>query len=88
MGKRGRRDILALALVGSWARGEARTNSDIDLMFLTEQPLLFRKNAAWLKEIDWDDRQIERWEDKDYGAVWSRHVYLHSKGVIIAITLS
>ena len=72
-----RREILALSLVGSWARGEAHDKSDIDLMFLTEKPLLFREDITWLSEIDWGDRHIEKWEDKNYDAVWSRHVYLH-----------
>ena len=73
--------ILAVALVGSQARGTAHAQSDIDLMFLTEQPLLFRMSTDWLHEIDWGGCQVETWEDKDYGAVWSRHVSLSSSNV-------
>ncbi len=76
-----RRTILAVALVGSWARGTAHAESDVDLMFLVEQPLLFRTNTDWLSDISWGDHQIESWEDKDYGAVWSRHVCLDSSDV-------
>lgn len=68
--------ILAMALVGSQARGTARAESDIDLMLLSKQPLFFRTSTDWLYEIDWGDRRIESWRDKDYGAVWSRHIYL------------
>ena len=57
----GHRLILAAALVGSQARGTAHAKSDIDLMFLTEQPLLFRTSTDWLCEIDWGDLQIESW---------------------------
>lgn len=70
--------ILAAALVGSQARGTAHAQSDIDLMLLTEQPLLFKTSIDWLNEIDWGDRRIESWKDKDYGAVWSRHVHLNT----------
>jgi uncharacterized protein len=73
-----RSDITAVALVGSWARGTARIDSDIDLMLLTHSPLLFRQSEHWADEIKWSiiDAKIDRWEDKDYGLVWSRHIYL------------
>ena len=74
----GHRFILAAALVGSQARGTAHAKSDVDLMFLTEQSLLFRTSTDWLREINWGDRQIESWQDKEYGVVWSRHLYLHA----------
>lgn len=85
---RGHRMIIAAALVGSQARGTARAESDIDLMFLTKQPLLFRASIDWLREIDWGDRRIESWEDKEYGAVWSRHVYLDTDADCIEVELS
>lgn len=74
----GHQFILAAALVGSQARGTADAKSDIDLMFLTEQSLLFRTSTDWLREINWGDRRIESWQDKEYGAVWSRHLYLYA----------
>lgn len=43
--------IKAVALVGSWARGTAHAESDVDLMFLVEQPLPFRTSTDWLNEI-------------------------------------
>lgn len=73
-----RGDISAVALVGSWARGTARDDSDIDLMLLTPDPLLFRQDNRWLNEIDWHSigSAIAAWRDADYGIVWSRHVQL------------
>lgn len=82
------RMIIAAALVGSQARGTARAESDIDLMLLTEQPLLFRTSTYWLREIDWSGRRIESWEDKKYGAVWSRHVYLDASADCTKVELS
>jgi uncharacterized protein len=73
-----RTDICAVALVGSWARGTARPNSDIDLMLLTPNPKGFRDDEKWINELNWEDVgfEINGWKDKDYGLVWSRHVYL------------
>lgn len=71
-------DILGLALVGSWARGTARPDSDIDLMVLAQDPERFRRERTWLFEIDWAlvGLPVIGWRDADYGAVWSRHVTL------------
>ena len=44
-----RADISAIALVGSWARGAARPNSDIDILFLTPNFEGFRANKEWVK---------------------------------------
>ena len=73
-----RDDIAIAALIGSWARGEARPDSDLDLMILTPVPATFRDDTTWVNEIDWRSAQSELigWEDVDYGAVWSRHIAL------------
>jgi uncharacterized protein len=76
-----RADIAAVVLVGSWARGAARVDSDVDLMILTNSPTVFRQDETWINEIRWTsiDVEIDDWEDKDYGAVWSRHIYLNDE---------
>jgi len=76
-----RTDIAAAALVGSWARGAARVDSDIDLMFLVAAPALFRQDKEWINEIQWAvvDAKVDDWKDADYGVIWSRHVYLDNK---------
>lgn len=73
-----RSDISAVALVGSWARGAAHADSDIDLVLLTPDPLRFRQNDRWLSEIDWQAIGSEptTWRDADYDPVWSRHLQL------------
>jgi len=73
---RARSDIHGLALVGSWARGSARRNSDIDLMLLAPEPQTFRCDEHWLSEIGWASGRIADWHDAEYGSAWSRHVAL------------
>lgn len=48
-------------------------------MFLSKQPLLFRKNTDWLNNIQWGEHWVKSWKDKDYGAVCSRHAQLDSQ---------
>ena len=71
-------DIVGLALVGSWARGTARPDSDIDLVVLARDPEHYRRDRSWLTEIDWAlvGLPVIGWRDADYGAVWSRHITL------------
>ncbi|MDJ0707243.1 MAG: nucleotidyltransferase domain-containing protein [Leptolyngbyaceae cyanobacterium MO_188.B28] len=73
-----RNDIAAVALVGSWARGAARVDSDIDSMLLVTNPVSFRQDEKWIDEIHWSavNAEVDNWKDKDYGVIWSRHVYL------------
>lgn len=64
--------IRGVALVGSWARGEARLDSDIDLLFLVTEPARFRDFAIWPPELRPDETAA--WRDAVYGVVWSRHI--------------
>lgn len=76
-----RSNIMAVALVGSWARGTAREDSDIDLMFLTPDATEYRNEEEWIHEIGWEvlASKVDSWEDREYGLVWSRHIYLENK---------
>ena len=71
-----RSDILALAVLGSWARGTARTDLDVDLLFIAREPQAYRYDELWLAEIRWPEGYVIDWQDVDYGLVWSRHVRL------------
>lgn len=44
---RGRVDVRAVALVGSWARDEARCSSDVDVVLLTTDPVRYLETDDW-----------------------------------------
>ena len=70
-------EIRGLALVGSYARDAARSNSDVDLVLLSRCPNRFRA-PGWLTDIDWSlaGVKLTEWAEEEYGAVWSRRVWL------------
>ena len=72
--------IRGVALVGSHARRTARLDSDMDLVVLTVNPEAFRADGSWIEAIDWSGVGVKvmTWSDGDYGAVWSRRVWLSS----------
>ena len=73
-----RADVRAMACVGSWARGDPRDASDIDLLLLTDRTEEYRRRRKWLSEIDFGKAgfRVQSNESAVYGAVWSRHVHL------------
>jgi hypothetical protein len=74
-------DIRGIALVGSWAIGKARSDSDIDLVLLAVNPEHFRTDPSWIRAIDWASVGADHleWRDEDYGNVWSRRIWLGSR---------
>ena len=64
-------DVQGIALVGSYARGAAREDSDIDLVILTDQP------RNYLDDIQWIDRfgAVEKHQTEDYGKLISIRVW-------------
>ncbi|MGC9272115.1 nucleotidyltransferase domain-containing protein [Acidiphilium sp.] len=77
-----RPEIQAAALVGSQARGMARPESDIDLVLLVTAPETFKLDVGWLHEINWGviGTRPTLWVDEDYGALWSRRLWLEPDG--------
>ncbi|MBP6011875.1 MAG: nucleotidyltransferase domain-containing protein [Alphaproteobacteria bacterium] len=70
-------ELRALALCGSWARGDARADSDADLLVLMRNPS--QSTAQLIENIAFEragfKRQSLRWET--YGVVQSAHITLH-----------
>ena len=68
----GRRDLQAVALVGSWARGAARAESDVDLVLLTDDPALYTERDGWISELG--GQALVR--TKSWGAITERRFKL------------
>jgi hypothetical protein len=64
----GRPDIAALALVGSWARGDPRLDSDVDLVLLTGDPASYIGHDAWARELGGTEIVLTR----SWGAITER----------------
>ena len=71
-------DIRAMALIGSWARGNPHQGSDVDILLLSDRMAEYRLRPEWLAEIFFEDAgyRVLSNVDADYGVVWSRHVIL------------
>ncbi len=46
-----RDDVVAAGLAGSWARGDARMDSDVDLVILTRAPRFYLEDDAWIRDL-------------------------------------
>lgn len=74
-----RADLWALAVCGSWARGDARPDSDLDLVIVADEPAIWRRDQDWIETLAYGEAGCayrgHRFEH--YGAVWSAHVDLY-----------
>ena len=66
---------VAAALVGSWARGNARPDSDVDLVLLTERPEVLLLDDRWHRDFGADATLVRT---ADFGAVQERRLRLAS----------
>ncbi len=66
-----RADILAVALVGSQARGTAKPDSDVDLVIVARDPQAYLQDTAWAERFG----AIARQQIEDYGLVQSLRVW-------------
>jgi predicted nucleotidyltransferase len=64
-------DVQAIALVGSYARGEARDDSDIDLVILTDEPSKYLDDIQWIARFG----VVEKQQTEDYGKLTSLRVW-------------
>ncbi len=64
-------DVQAIALVGSYARGAARVDSDVDLVILTDQPQKYLEDTTWPARLG----VIEKYQSEDYGKLVSLRVW-------------
>jgi predicted nucleotidyltransferase len=77
-------DVKGIALVGSYARGAARNDSDIDLVILTDQFPKYVEDLQWIELFG----AVEKYQTEDYGNLTSIRVrYRNGTEVEYGITL-
>lgn len=75
---KGRDDLRAMAVCGSWARGNPRPDSDLDVLIIAQDQGSLRRNQKWIGELKYSDagfRYVDH-ESVQYGPVWSAHIKL------------
>jgi len=68
---KGHETIQGIALVGSYARGEARADSDIDLVILCREPEVLLRERSWVNRFG----VVQSISEEDYGALTSLRVF-------------
>jgi predicted nucleotidyltransferase len=69
-----RPDILGVALVGSYARNEATSTSDVDLVIVAKQPVRYLQDTRWTQNFGTVNRQ----RSEKYGKVTGVRVWYSS----------
>jgi predicted nucleotidyltransferase len=64
-------EVLAVALVGSYARNEAKADSDVDLILVCARPSNYLVDRSWLLTFG----EIDRLQQEDYGKLVSVRVW-------------
>jgi uncharacterized protein len=70
-----RSDIVAVAIVGSWARDIARADSDLDVVLLTDDPSPYLDREDWITALA---PGTELLRTGDWGAIAERRLVLRS----------
>ena len=78
-----RPDVVGIALVGSYAKGTAREDSDVDLVVVVEKMAPYIENDAWLSEFG----SLKALSDEDYGLVQSRRA-VYARGLEVEWSLA
>lgn len=73
-----RPDVRAVYLVGSYARRQARPDSDIDLVILTGQPGAYLQDTSWTGQFG----RVLRQQQEDYGRLISLRVWYADGGEV------
>lgn len=64
-------EIVGVLLVGSHARGQAREDSDVDVVLLALNPERYPEDRSWIEQFG----SVARVEEEDWGRVTSLRVW-------------
>lgn len=75
--------VHGVAVVGSYSRGEARADSDLDFVILTDRPETYLHNVQWIEQFG----SVMKHQTEGYGKLTSLRVwYQHGLEVEYGIT--
>ncbi|HEX6420021.1 MAG TPA: nucleotidyltransferase domain-containing protein [Acidimicrobiales bacterium] len=69
-------DVVGVAVVGSWARGQARMDSDVDLVVLTNDKDRYITDGRWVPDAVGESAELVR--TQEWGPLTERRVVLRS----------
>ncbi len=72
-----RPDVVAVALVGSWARGRPRMGSDVDLVVLTTDKPTYLRDESWVAKLG-GTRIVRR---RDWGPLYTERRFVLPSGL-------
>jgi hypothetical protein len=76
-----RPDVVAVALVGSWAYGRARMDSDVDLVVLTTDKPAYLRDESWVAELG--GSSIIR--TRDWGPLYTERRFVLPSGLEVEV---
>lgn len=76
-----RPDVVAVALVGSWARGRPRMGSDVDLVVLTTDKPTYLREESWMAELG--GTRIIR--TRDWGPLYTERRFVLPSGLEVEV---
>jgi len=76
--------LRALAVCGSWARGAARPESDLDLLLVAADPAAWRREQGWVARLPYSEagRTYRSHRNATYGVAWSAHIRLDPEAAL------
>jgi len=70
--------LRALAVCGSWARGNPRPDSDLDILIVAQDVVPWRNEQRWVGGLPFEKAQLAYRSHRTakYGVAWSAHICL------------
>lgn len=76
-----RRDIVAVGLAGSWAKGGQTMDSDLDLIVLTTEKEAYLRDESWMRELG----GVEIIRTQDWGPLYTERRFVTASGLEVEL---
>ena len=79
-----RPDVVAVGLAGSWARGDARMDSDVDVVVLTTAKQKYLEDEAWMQELG----GLRMVRTQDWGPLLTERRFMLPSGLEVEVGIA